>query len=42
MTQLHDRARSLRTAARDHSRATWNRTKQLVAKLTSGLPGHHA
>jgi hypothetical protein len=42
MTQLHDRARSLRTAARDHTRATWDRTKRLVTKLTTTLPGRHA
>lgn len=42
MTQLQDRARSWRTAARDHTRATWSRTKKAVAKLTTTLPGRHA
>lgn len=42
MTQLHDRARTLGTAAREHTRSAWSRTKQLVTRLTGSLPGRHA
>jgi hypothetical protein len=42
MTQFHDRVRSVRTAARDRTRATWSRTKQRFTRLTGGLPGRHA